>query len=150
MSSRAPVYILLLLVAAVLVFYFSFNQSYQKSLQARVYYFLGDYKDAYSLSQEAYALDPYNRMAFTVLTQSKISFKYEKYIEDGKEYLKKIEEISSKKEPVQSDMVRVKMMCEIMMERYRYLSPTVLTDKDLAKDALRTYEKFEKIHEELF
>ena len=150
MWQRVFGYLLLLSLAFVLVFYFSFSQSYQKSFQSRVYYFLGNYQNAYELAKEAYALDPYNRMAFTMLTQSKIAFKYEDYIKEGTEYLKKIESISSKKEPLKNDMIRVKMMCEIMIERYEKLSPTVLTDKALCEEALSIYKKFKKLHEELF
>ena len=89
-------------------------------------------------------------MAFMVMTQSKIAFKYEEYIKTGVEYLKKIESISSKKEFDNADKARVKMMCEVMIEEYKKLSPTVLTEASLMQEAKKIYMKFKKIYEELF
>ncbi len=138
-----------LIIGAVFLYFYT-NESYRKSIEAKYYYIKGDFKKAYILSKEAFDIDPYNKMAFTVMTQSKISAKFQEYIEDGRKYLKKIEEISNQKRVTKSDKIRIKMMCETMLERFKRLTPTALTDKKLKKEAFDIYSKFKKIHEELF
>lgn len=119
-------------------------------MKAKMEYFLGNYEQAYQMSKEAYALDQYNRMAFTVLTQSKIAFKYLKYVEDAQAYLQQIDGLSSKQNFSKSDKIKIKMICEVMIERYKRLNPTVLTNKKLHDDTTKEYQKFQQIYEELF
>ena len=88
-------FVLILLLCSA--FFFSNNTSYQDSLQSRVYYFLGNYEEANKYATKAHNADKYNKMAFTVMTQSKIALKYERYIRQGKEYFKTIEEKNCKK-----------------------------------------------------
>jgi len=130
--------------------YFVFNSSYQDSFEARFYYFIGNYEKAYMLSKRAYEKDSYNKMAFTVFTQSKIALNYEEYIKEGNRYLEKIEKISSSKKYSEADKIRVKMMCEIMIDRYKKLSPTKLTDKELLENSKKIYMKFKKLYDELY
>ncbi len=42
------------------------------------------------------------------------------------------------------------MICEIMLEDYKRLVPTKLTDKKLLKDSHEIYMKFDKIYNELY
>ena len=77
--------------------YFLINPSYQKSMQAKYYFEIGDYKEAYSLANEAFSIDVYNRMASTIMAQSKTSLKYVEYIETAKEYIQRIEELTKTK-----------------------------------------------------
>ncbi len=139
-----------ILIIGAIFLYFYTNESYRKSIEAKYYYIKGDYKKAYILSKEAFDIDPYNKMAFTIMTQSKISVKFQEYIEDGKKFLKKIEKISNQEKVTNADKIRIKMMCETMIERFKSLTPTALTDKKLKKEAFNIYSKFKKIHEELF
>jgi len=141
---------LLIVVAFFIVYFFLFNDSYKKSLQARVYFGLGEYNKAFVLSNEAYLSDPYNRMALTILNASKASLKYEKYIKDAKNYLKTIEKISAKKSIDKSQLAKIKLICEVMMGQYEKLKPIIISDGDLAETATKEYKKFKKIYEELF
>lgn len=131
-------------------YYITLNSSYKNSIQARVYYFLGNYESAYALAEKAYASDHYNKMAFSVMVQSKISKKFTSYIEEGNAYLKKIDEISSKENFSEADRIRIKMMCEIMIGSYDELVPTVLTDKVLVENSQKMQKKFKQLFEELF
>ncbi len=145
----------LFIVGVIAVFgfgalYFVYNSSYQDSFEARFYYFIGNYEKAYTLSKRAYEKDSYNKMAFTVFTQSKIALNYEEYIKEGNKYLGKIEKISSSDVYNQADKVRVKMMCEIMIDRYKRLTPTKLTDKSLLENSKKIYMKFKKLYDELY
>lgn len=137
-------------VLAIAIFFFGFSDSYKLSLEARVKYFMGDYKEARALAKEAFELDPYNKMAFSILAQSKISAKLLDYSEDSKRYLQKIKELSVKGDFSEKDKIKIKFYCEIMIEKYQKLSPTVMTDKALYDVCTKQYEKFKKIHEELF
>ncbi len=150
MLSKIKLIIFVLLILLGSFLYFSFNSSYQDSIEARIYYLLGNYKEAYKLAKKAYEKDSYNKMANTILTQSKIALSYEKYIEEGNEYLKKINEISSKKDFSSADKVRIKMMCEIMIESYNDLKSSVLTDDELKKNAHDMQKKFQQLYDELF
>ena len=141
---------LLIVVAFFIVYFFLFNDSYKKSLQARVYFGLGEYDKAFVLSNEAYLSDPYNRMALTILNASKASLKYEKYIKDAKNYLKTIEKISAKKSIDKSQLAKIKLICEVMMGQYEKLKPIIISDGDLVETATKEYKKFKKIYEELF
>ncbi len=132
------------------VFYFVSNSSYQDSLEARFYYFIGNYQKAYTLAKKAYENNLYNKMAFTVLTQSKKALEYEDYINRGNAYLKKIDLISSNKKYNEADKIRIKMMCEIMIEDYKKLSPTKLTDSSLTEGAKEIYRQFRQLYNELF
>ena len=132
------------------VYFFNSNSSYQNSIQARVYYFLGNYESAYELSKKAYEQDSYNKMANTVMTQSKIAKEYEAYIKQGNEYFASIDEISSKKDYTEADKVRVKIMCEVMIDSYESLVPSTLTDKSLQLSSQKMQKKFIQLYEELF
>ncbi|MBN2782716.1 MAG: hypothetical protein JXQ66_05700, partial [Campylobacterales bacterium] len=43
--------------------YFLINPSYEKSILAKYHYELGEYSKAYTLANEAFSMDVYNRMA---------------------------------------------------------------------------------------
>lgn len=150
MFKKISFVLLLIVVAFFVVYFFLFNDSYKKSLQARVYFGLGEYDKAFMLSNEAYLSDPYNRMALTILNASKASLKYEKYIQDAKKYLKTIEKISSEKSINKSQLAKIKLICEVMMGQYEKLKPIIINDGDLVETATKEYKKFKKIYEELF
>jgi len=141
---------LLILSSFLIVYFFLFNNSYKKSLQARVYFGLGEYDKAYMLSNEAYLEDPYNRMALTILNASKASLKYKKYIKDAKKYLMQIKKISGKKSITSSELAKIKLICEVMTGQYEKLKPIVISDGDLVENSTKEYKKFKKIYEELF
>ncbi|MBE0491377.1 MAG: hypothetical protein IBX44_03885 [Sulfurospirillum sp.] len=150
MLSKAYLIVLVFVIFAGSFFYFSSNSSYKNSTQSRVYYFLGDYEKALYHAQIAYELDSYNKMAFTVLTQSKIAKKYENYIQEGNLYLQKIATISDKTILGDGDRFRIKMMCEVMIDSFDMLTPTALTDKNLLENAKKMQEKFKQLYKELF
>jgi tetratricopeptide (TPR) repeat protein len=130
-------------------FYFYNNDSYRRSIEAKYYYLKGDYSKAYILSREAFDADPYNKMAFSILTQSKISIKFLDYINDAKEYLQKIDFLSKKKNFSEADKIKIKMITEVMIGRFKKLTPTVMTDKELYKKSKVLYQEFVKINENL-
>ena len=129
--------------------YFILNPSYQKSLEAKFYYETGNYKEAYRLANEAFSMDIYNRMASTIMTQSQTSMKYEDYIKEAKEYLAKINEIVSKDSVSESDRAKIRMMSQIMVESYKKLAPSVVTDEKLVKEAREYYKNFEQLLEKV-
>ena len=67
--------------------YFLVNPSYQRSIKAKYHYEMGEYKEAYSLAQEAFGMDVYNRMAATIMAQSTTSLKYVSYIKQAQSFL---------------------------------------------------------------
>lgn len=137
------------LFIAIMGIYFLTHPSYQKSVQAKYYYETGDYKEAYKLANEAFSMDIYNRMAATIMAQSKTSMKYKKYIDQAKEYMSKINEIASKDAISDADRARIKMMSQIMVDSYKKLAPSVITDKNLVSEAAKYYSDFEKLLEKV-
>lgn len=129
--------------------FFLTNPSYEKSLEAKYHYEMGDYNEAYKLANEAFALDVYNRMASTIMAQSKTSLKYEKYIKEAKNYLREINDIISSDTIDEAQRSKIKLMSEVMVESYIKLAPSVVTDKELVKEAAKYHEQFEKILEKV-
>jgi tetratricopeptide (TPR) repeat protein len=80
----------------LVILFFGFSDSYKYSLEAKVKYAMGNYEEAMELAKKAFDLDPYNKMSFYILAQSKISIKFLDYIKDGQDYLSQIDFISKK------------------------------------------------------
>ncbi len=129
--------------------YFAFNPSYQLSLEAKFYYSVGDYEKAHVLSSEAYEMEPYNRMARSVMVQSKYALRYVHYNAEAKEYLEQIRSYSKQEKISLSEQMRIKMMCDIMIDKHEKMQPTILIDKALVDEAQKHYEQFVKLHEDL-
>ena len=127
--------------------FFLINPSYEKSIQAKYYYNTGNYKEAYKLANEAFSADVYNRMAATIMAQSKTSMKYQKYIQQAKKYMQQINVIASQDSISDADKARMKLMSEIMTDSYVKLAPSVITDKDLVAEAAKYHDDFEKLLE---
>ena len=129
--------------------YFAFNPSYQLSLEAKFHYSMSDYEKAYDLSSEAYEMEPYNRMARSVMVQSKYALRYVLYNEESEKYLETIRSYASQDKISLSEQMRIKMMCDIMIDKHNKMQPTILIDKDLVKKARENYKKFKKLNENL-
>jgi tetratricopeptide (TPR) repeat protein len=142
--------IFLPLFTLVLMFvYFLMNPSYEKSLEAKYYYETGDYEKAYELANEAFSMDLYNRMASTIMAQSKTSMKYQKYVQEAEKYLQEINAIASQESISDADRIKIKMMSEIMIDSYKKLAPSVITDKALVEEAATYYKNFEQLLEKI-
>jgi len=137
------------LLIGIMIIYFLVNPSYERSLEAKFYYETGNYKKAYELANEAFSMDVYNRMASTIMAQSKTSMKYQKYIDQAKEYIKEINKIASQDTISDADRAKIKMMSEIMVDSYVKLAPSVITDKALVQEAEKYYKNFEQILEKV-
>ena len=125
--------------------YFLVNPSYQKSLEAKYYYEVGEYDSAYTLASEAFSLDIYNRMAATVMAQSKTSLKYVAYINQAKKFLEEINEIAKAETISDASRAKIKMMSEIMVDSYLKLAPSIITDTELVAHAAKYHDDFEKL-----
>jgi tRNA U34 5-carboxymethylaminomethyl modifying enzyme MnmG/GidA len=132
-----------------MVVYFVLNPSYEKSLEAKYYYEIGDYTEAYTRASEAFSQDQYNRMASTIMAQSKIAMKYTKYINQAKEYMQEINAMATQETLSDADRAKIKMMSEIMVKSYKKLAPSVITDEALTQEALQYYKDFENLLEKV-
>jgi tRNA U34 5-carboxymethylaminomethyl modifying enzyme MnmG/GidA len=133
----------------IMLIYFFTHPSYEKSLQAKYYYETAQYDKAYALANEAFSMDVYNRMASTIMAQSKTALKYEKYIKQAKEYMVEINKIASKTNISDADRAKIKMMSEIVVDSYTKLAPSVITDKSLVDEARKYHDNFEKLLEKV-
>ncbi|WP_324171298.1 hypothetical protein [Sulfurimonas sp.] len=129
--------------------YFLINPSYEKSLKAKYYFETGDYKEALVLAKEAFSMDVYNRMASTVMAQSITSLKYVTYNNDAKKYMYSINEIAKHDVISDADKAKIRTICNIMIDSYIKLAPSVITDSDLVDDAAKYYDSFEKLLEKV-
>jgi tetratricopeptide (TPR) repeat protein len=126
------------------------NDSYRLSMEAKYFFEIGDYKKAEILAKKAYILDPYNRMAFTIYTQSQIAKEWEGYIKDSINYFKKIEQIANKNVITKKDREKIKIMLEIIIDEYKTLKKSHLLPEDLKLKAKQLYEKGKKLYVEVF
>jgi len=150
MRSKYWLLIAALLTVAVMVLYFYMHPSYKLSLEAKVYYSIGDYDSALKTAKKAYQMDTYNRMAFTVVVQSRHAKKHLEFIEMAKEYYAKIKKISQQQEVSKADRVRIKMLTQIVLDSYKRLKATPLIDTVLIEDAKKYYENFMQLQQRLF
>jgi len=141
------------IIAFILIFimstYFIFNPSYTKSIEAKYFYEMGEYDEAYALANEAFSMDVYNRMASTIMAQSKTSLKYAKYIKQAKKYLHEIKEMAKEETINDASRAKIKIMSEIVVHSYVKLAPSVITDKELVKEAAKYHKEFEKLLEKV-
>jgi len=147
-----PKIIILLFAVFTLLFmavYFLINPSYEKSVKAKYYFEIGEYKDAYSLAQEAFSIDVYNRMAATIMAQSKTSLRYVNYNRQAKKYMSQIDEIAMHEDISEADKAKIRLICEIMIGSYTKLAPSIITDKELVQETANYYHKFEKLLEKV-
>jgi tetratricopeptide (TPR) repeat protein len=133
----------------LVILFFGFSDSYKYSLEAKVKYAMGNYEEAMELAKKAFDLDPYNKMSFSILAQSKISIKFLDYIKDGQDYLSQIDFISKKSNLQKSDKIKIRMICEVMIGRFKRLTPTVLNDKLLYENIQNIYNDFVKIYDNI-
>jgi len=129
--------------------YFLANPSYEKSLSAKYYYEIGEYHEAYDLANEAFSLDVYNRMASTIMAQSKTALRYVEYVDMAKKYKKDISEIALQKDISDADKAKIKLICEIMIDSFIKLAPSVITDKELVAESARYYKSFGELLEKV-
>lgn len=133
----------------IMVIYFFMHPSYEKSLEAKYFYEMGEYTKAYERASEAFDMDLYNRMAATVMAQSKTAMKYEKYINEAKKYMQEINAIASKSNITDADRAKIKMMSQIVVDSYVKLAPSVITDKALIEEAKKYHDNFKKLLEKV-
>ena len=144
---------LVLLTAAL--FYFAFNPSYERSFQAKFYYAIGNYPTAYEMAKSAFELDPYNRMAATVMTQSQTALKFVAYIDQAKKYSEQISQIATADTISAADKAKIKLMCEVMIDSFVKISPiqrdgrNIVLDKELVEEAKSYHRQFVTLHEKI-
>lgn len=141
-----------LIAFATLLFmgaYFWFNPSYERSIEAKYHYEMGHYEEAYSLASEAFSMDIYNRMASTIMAQSKTSLKYVAYIEQAKAYMQEINAMAQGESISEAQRAKIRLMSQIVIDSYVKLAPSVITDSELVQEAALYNEKFEKLFEKV-
>ncbi len=148
MKNKLSIFIAIFLIVLFGLFFYSDN-SYKLALEAKFLYENKEYEKALNLSQKALDIDIYNKMANTVLNQSKAAIKFSSYIKNGKEYLERIKKMSQSSVS-KADNERIKMMCDVMIEDFDDLKNSALLDNELKNEALNTKEIFVKLKNELF
>ena len=148
MKNKLSIFIAIFLIILFGLFFYSDN-SYKLALEAKFLYENKEYEKALNLSQKALDIDIYNKMANTILNQSKAAIKFSSYIKNGKEYLERIKKMSQSSVN-KADSERIKMMCDVMIEDFDDLKNSALLDSELKNEALNTKEIFVKLKNELF
>jgi tetratricopeptide (TPR) repeat protein len=144
MKYKSFFFIFIIFIAGMSI-YFIINPSYERSIEAKYYYEIGDYEEAYKIAKEAFEIDTYNKMATTIMTQSKLSLRYVNYIKDAKKYLNEIQDFISTDEINDAQKAKIRTIAKIMIDSYKKLAPSVAVDKKLIKEAEIYREKFKNI-----
>jgi tetratricopeptide (TPR) repeat protein len=139
--------ILLLLGTTALLL---FNTSYQKSIYANYLLFEEDYDEALRVARESYTLDPYNKMAKSVMTKASAHKAYSTYVKLASEYLDKIVQIANQSPITPAQRVEAKLMSEVAIDRYEILTKTHYIEGELKDRAKKLYEKFKEIYKNAF
>ena len=121
MRSKYWLLIAALITIAAMVLYFYMHPSYKLSLKAKVYYSIGDYDSALQAAKKAYEMNSYNRMAFTIVVQSRHAKKHLDFIQTAKTYYAKIKDISQQENVSKADKIRIKMLTQIVLDSYKRL-----------------------------
>jgi len=149
MNNKLIVPITAFSLVVVIVIYFATHPSYEKSLEAKYYFEVGKYDEAYDLANEAFSMDVYNRMASTVMAQSKIAMKYQKYINQAKKYMDEINAMANQDNISDADRAKIKIMSQIVVDSYVKLAPSIITDKELVDEARKYHDTFEQLLEKV-
>ena len=149
MKPKVLISLFAFLILLVMAVSFLISPSYEKSIKAKYYFETGEYTEAYSLAKEAFGLDVYNRMAATIMAQSKTSLRYVNFNKNAKKYMADIDEIATHEDISESDKAKIRLICEIMNGLYVKLAPSVVTDKELVKQSAEYNSKFKKLLEKV-
>lgn len=149
MKPKVLISLFAFLILLVMAVSFLISPSYEKSIKAKYYFETGEYTEAYSLAKEAFGLDVYNRMAATIMAQSKTSLRYVNFNKNAKKYMADIDEIAAHEDISESDKAKIRLICEIMNGSYVKLAPSVVTDKELVKQSAEYNSKFKKLLEKV-
>lgn len=87
-------------------------------------------------------------MAFTIITQSKESIKWQKFVDEASAYLGHLKDLSQKQPITKADEKEMKITAEVVFDSYSKLqqkSPFI--DKDLRKKADYLVSQFKIIYE---
>jgi tetratricopeptide (TPR) repeat protein len=142
--------VLFFILAFSVFLYYFLDESYRLSLEAKAYYEFGKYKKAKELAKKAYKDDQYNRMAFTILTQSKIAEVWQNYIKESNQYLFDIDSISNKDIITKADKIKIKMILEVIIGEFNNLPKSKLLDEELKQKAKQNYTKAVKLYNGIF
>ena len=151
MGGKIAILAVVILVLAGAYAYYISSGSYALSLEARKLYEQGDFDNAAMLAEQAYAENPYNRMAFTVLTQAKESQKWQKFITMARGYMRKTLELTGKERITAGDRNRIKLMAEVVMEDYKKLDPkNRMISDELKAQAEDIHRQFVRLYDDVF
>jgi hydrogenase maturation factor len=142
------IFYLVLSVLLIAVGYFLFNPSYKLSTEARVYYSIGEYGEAYRLSSEALEKDIYNSMAIHIKSRSGKTLELIKFNKESEEASQQIIELIKKGELSRGDKVRLKMISDVVIGNYEKLHLNVIDDEVLKEEAKKYLHRFQKLNKE--
>ncbi len=149
MRFNSPWIIISALFLGSMIAYFAFNPSYERSLEAKIYFALGKYEKAQKYATEAFELNSYNRMAATIMTQSQTAMKFVNYNNQAKQFKEQIATLAQKDDITEAGRAKIRTMCLIMMDEYTKIAPSVVIDKALVDEAKQHYEEFLKLYEKV-
>jgi HEPN domain-containing protein len=127
-------------------FYFEFNPSYRLSVEARFYFALSDYEEAYKLADESLKIREYNTMAFHIKTRSQIALNVINFNLEADKFESDIRKIVTERSLTRGDKLKIKMISDIIISKYKNLSLDLVDDIELIEKAKRHFHNFEKIN----
>ncbi len=137
-----------LTIIAVLI-YLEFNESYKLSIESKLFYALGDYNTSYELSDQALRLQEYNTMALHIKNRSKASIEIVEFLKESEEFEIEIKNTLAKTNLTKGEMSKIKMMTDVIINRYLNLNKVFIEDDNLLNSAKTQYLKFQKLNHEI-
>ena len=131
---------LILIILILLALYkFFMDRSYEFALEAKFYFLMNDFNNSLFFAKKALKEDKYNRLAISIMTQSKASLKYQEYINEAKKRLNQI--IALSKEGKKN---KIKFIAKLMIDEFKFL-PKVGAKEELVREAKRMKDEFERL-----
>lgn len=124
---------------------FALSTTYRLSIEAKYYYLNDDFKTAYKLASIAHEREPYNMMAFTIKQQSRVILDLQEIINEAKDYYLRIQKIANKSSITKNERIRIKFLCEIIIDKFDSLNFPLLHKAFLYNEAKQYRDEFEKI-----
>ncbi|MGD9595416.1 hypothetical protein [Wolinella succinogenes] len=146
--NKTPLFALLALLAFGLLTYLYFTPSYQGAFLAQYELSRGEYKEAERLAQESLGLDPYNRLAMSVLKEAKKEREWQGLLREAKERKGEIERSLGARLSLEQKR-RLEWLVKMTLEQFASMGSGAPSSLELKEERERLESWYKRLDREL-
>lgn len=135
----------LLIILITFVLYLYFNPSYVMAINARYNLAKGDFKEARYLAEESLLLDPHNRFAMEVLSQSKHKNMWQNFLREMSERKSEIEQSLKQRMSIEHKK-RLEWLSKMSLEQFSSIGES---PSEYRKERVKLEAWFSQLQREL-